>query len=72
MGNGADSTFGGMDKLLSRDWDYEAFVQRYTFIDPAAVLKKSKNPEAAKAFLKYLQGADAMKIFEGVGFSKVS
>jgi len=41
-------------------------------IYPAAVLKKSKNPEAAKAFLKYLQGADAMKIFEGVGFSKVS
>ncbi len=34
LGNGADSTFGGMDKLLSRDWDFDSFVRRYTFIDP--------------------------------------
>ena len=39
VGNGADSTFGGMDKLLSQDWDYEAFVRRYSFIDPAKALK---------------------------------
>ena len=40
-------------------------------IYPAAVMKNSKNQEAAKAFLKYLQSADAMQIFEEVGFSKV-
>lgn len=39
VGNGADSTFGGMDKLLSRDWTYDDFVARYTFIQPGPVLK---------------------------------
>jgi hypothetical protein len=38
VGNGAESTFGGLDELLSRDWDFDAFVKRYTFMDPAAVL----------------------------------
>ena len=36
LGNGADSTFGGLDKLLSRDWSFDDFVKRYTFIDPVA------------------------------------
>ena len=39
-------------------------------IYPAAVMKKSKNQEAAKAFLKYLQGPEATKVFESVGFNK--
>lgn len=38
IGTGADSTFGGLDQLLSRDWTFEEFVQRYTFLDPALVL----------------------------------
>lgn len=40
-------------------------------IYPAAVLKISKNPEEAKAFLDYLQGDEAMAVFETVGFSKL-
>ena len=40
-------------------------------IYPAAVLKNSKSPEDAKAFLAYLQGDEAMKVFEGVGFSRI-
>ena len=39
-------------------------------IYPAAVLKASKNAEAAKAFLEYLKTDDAMKVFEAVGFTK--
>jgi molybdate transport system substrate-binding protein len=39
---------------------------------PAAVLKASKNADAAKAFLDYLGTDDAMKIFEKVGFTAVS
>lgn len=39
-------------------------------IYPAAVLKESAHPEEAKAFLAYLQSDAAMKVFEGVGFSK--
>lgn len=40
-------------------------------IYPAAVLKTSKNQEAAKEFLNYLKGDEAMKVFESVGFSPV-
>ena len=39
LGNGADSTFGGLNKLLSRDWTFEAFMGRYTFVEPAKVLE---------------------------------
>lgn len=38
----------------------------------AAVLKTAKNPDAAKAFLDYLTGSEAMAIFEAVGFSPVA
>lgn len=37
---------------------------------PAAVLKTSAHPEAAKEFLAYLQSEQAMAVFEGVGFSR--
>ena len=38
-------------------------------IYPAAVMKNSAAPEAAQAFLDYLKGEEAMKVFEGIGFS---
>lgn len=41
-------------------------------IYPAAVLKVSKNQEAAKEFLAYLQTDEAMKVFEAVGFASVA
>ena len=41
-------------------------------IYPAAVMKNSAHVEAAKAFLDYLTGDEAMKVFEGVGFSKAA
>ena len=40
IGNGADSTFGGLDKLLSKDWTFEEFIDRYTFVKPEALLKE--------------------------------
>ena len=40
-------------------------------IYPAAVLKNSKQQDAAKDFLKFLQSDEAMKVFESVGFSRV-
>ena len=40
-------------------------------IYPAAVMKNSSVPEAAQAFLDYLRGDEAMKVFEGIGFSPV-
>ena len=40
-------------------------------IYPAAVMKNSASPEAAQAFLDWLRGAEAMAVFEKVGFSAV-
>ncbi len=39
LGDNADMAFGGMDQMLSRDWDYDSWVKRYTFVDPFKVLK---------------------------------
>ncbi len=39
-------------------------------IYPAAVMKNSAHIEAARAFLDYLTGDEAMAVFEGVGFSR--
>jgi len=76
VGNGADSTFGGMDKLLSRDWTFEEFVARYTFVDPTRVLK---NPVSmietyeryrknggfdVQGFLKVVHGIGIIQMFE--------
>lgn len=49
-GCGADSRFGGLDKLLSKDWDFEEFIERYTFLKPELVLKSpvSMRDEYAK------------------------
>lgn len=41
-------------------------------IYPAAVLKVSKHPEAAQAFLDYLTTPEAMVVFEAVGFAPVA
>ena len=38
---------------------------------PAAVMKDARHPEEAKAFLSYLTGAEAMAVFEAVGFAPV-
>ena len=38
VGESADLVFGGMDQLLSKDWTFEEFVDRYTFTKPDDVL----------------------------------
>lgn len=38
VGESADLIFGGMDKLISQDWEFESFVKRYTFLPPEQVL----------------------------------
>lgn len=41
-------------------------------IYPAAVLNISQHPDEAQAFLDYLKGAEAAKVFESVGFTALS
>lgn len=41
-------------------------------IYPVAMLRQSASPEAAKAFLAFLKGAEAIEIFESVGFKSAA
>ena len=38
IGDGSDYIFGGMDQLLSKDWNFDEFVERYFSINPKKVL----------------------------------
>lgn len=38
-GDCADTEFGGMDRMLSKDWTYDEWIKRYNFVDPVKVLK---------------------------------
>lgn len=40
FGESADVNYGGMSGLLSRDWTFEEFVERYSYVDPEKVLKE--------------------------------
>ncbi|MCD8221270.1 MAG: molybdate ABC transporter substrate-binding protein [Clostridiales bacterium] len=51
--------------------DYATAEMCGQIIYPAAVLNVSASPDAAAAFLNYLTEADAMAVFENVGFSAV-
>ncbi|WP_334083341.1 asparagine synthase C-terminal domain-containing protein [Helicobacter typhlonius] len=39
VGESFDLVFGGMDKLLAKDWGFDEFVERYTFLEPSLALK---------------------------------
>lgn len=60
-----DAFSAGMDVIATAD----AELTGKKVIYPAAVMSNSANPDAAKAFLEYLQSEEAMAVFEGVGFS---
>ena len=38
--DGSDLVFGGMDRMLSRDWDFDDWKKFYTFVNPKDVLKE--------------------------------
>ena len=38
IGDNADMAFGGMDRMLSKDWSFDEWVNRYTFVSPEKVL----------------------------------
>ncbi len=59
-GIGADSTFGGLDRLLSRDWTFDELVTRYTFLPPSAVLREPRN--VSVGFERFRTGDDAIDL----------
>lgn len=40
VGESADLIFGGMDQLLSKDWEFDEFMNRYIFTNPHLVLRE--------------------------------
>lgn len=60
VGESADLIFGGMDKLITPEWTFDAFVKRYTFLDPKLVLA---NPvDQSEIFEKYRQGENGIDV----------
>ena len=43
IGESSDLIFGGMDKLLSKEWNFDEFVNRYMFLNPNLVLTNPVN-----------------------------
>ncbi|MBR1682756.1 MAG: asparagine synthase [Bacteroidaceae bacterium] len=60
VGESADLIFGGMDKLISPEWSFDAFVKRYTFLDPELVLTHPVSQAAL--FEPYRLGADGIDV----------
>lgn len=64
VGESSDLVFGGMDKLLAKDWELDEFAKRYTFLDPKLVLnnpvdvtdlfEKYRKPNNKIDFLKFM------------------
>ena len=66
VGESSDLIFGGMDQLLAKDWRFDEFVRRYTFLEPELVLT---NPVSQLAlFEQYRQGEhiDFMRFMDEV------
>lgn len=55
IGESSDLIFGGMDKLLSKDWTFDEFVKRYTFLDAAEVLE---NPADVNYLFEHYRHGD--------------
>lgn len=58
FGDNADVAFGGMDKLLSKDWTYWEWIERYTFVKPSDALKQPVSVEGV--YERYKKGADGV------------
>lgn len=58
VGESADLIFGGMDRLISPEWTFDAFSKRYTFLEPSLVLT---NPiEQDELYEKYRTGKNSI------------
>jgi len=60
VGESSDLIFGGMDKLISPVWTFDAFVKRYTFLDPQLVLTHPVDQSAV--FERYREGESGIDV----------
>lgn len=66
VGESADLLFGGMNQLLSKDWKFDEFENRYIFTNPHLVLKEPV--DMSYLFERYRMGdkIDFMKFMDDV------
>lgn len=64
-GDCADTEFGGMDRLLSKDWSFDEWIERFSFVNPQKVLKKSV--DMSDAFEKYRMGENKIDFVKFIG-----
>lgn len=67
FGDNADMAFGGYDRLLSRDWTYDEWVERFTFLKPGKILVETADVNGI--FEKYREegnGIDYLKFMNDV------
>ena len=62
VGESADLIFGGMDKLITPEWTFDAFAKRYTFLDPYLVLANPVDQSAL--FEKYRKGDNGIDVLK--------
>lgn len=55
-GLAADSRFGGLDKILSKDWEYREFIDWFTYCRPEVILKKPINMDHVFEEFKTVNG----------------
>jgi asparagine synthetase B (glutamine-hydrolysing) len=72
-GDNADMAFGGMNLLLSKDWTYEEWKERYTFVKPSTVLVESEDMDIVYKNYKIGEdGIDYMRFLDEVFASSSS
>lgn len=64
-GDCADTEFGGMDRLLSKDWTFNDWIKRYQFVDPERVLVNPVSME--EAFNDYRVGENGIDFVRFIG-----
>jgi len=67
IGESADLIFGGMDKLITSEWDFNGFAKRYTFLEPKLVLSNPVDQtELYERYRTDSDGIDFMKFMDEV------
>jgi len=64
IGDASDYIFGGMDKLLSKDWSFDAFIKRYIYVDPFDALKEPISVQYLFERYRRGDGIDFVEILE--------
>ena len=67
MGDNADVAFGGYSGLLSQDWSYEGFKERYTFVKPEQVVHDPVDmDEVYERYRNHTNGIDYIRFLNEV------